>query len=213
MNVYLDIETIPDQSPGAMQEAAGRVKAPKHYKPETAAKYIQEHAAEAYHATGLDGTYGQIFCISFAVDDGEIITVQDDDERELLLSWGAKMIGEMGYEAAKRRPMYIGHNVAWDLRFLFHRHVITCVQPSVAIPYNFTPWSEAYYDTMYAWCGAKGTISLKRLAAVLGIKGHEDIDGSEVWDAVQAGRGAQVVAHCEADVARVREIHARLTFR
>ena len=70
---------------------------------------------------------------------------------------------------------------------------------------------------MTAWAGARGTVSLDKLCKVFGIatKGSEiedEIDGSKVWEFVQAGRIDDVAKYCAGDVERVRQIHKRLTF-
>lgn len=70
---------------------------------------------------------------------------------------------------------------------------------------------------MTAWAGIGNRISLDKLCRVMGIptKGSEigdEIDGSKVWDFVQAGRIADVATYCCGDVERVREIHRRMTF-
>ena len=58
---------------------------------------------------------------------------------------------------------------------------------------------------------------MDRLCRALGLpqKGDEigeDIDGSKVWDFVQAGRLDDVATYCCGDVERVREVYNRLTF-
>ena len=42
--------------------------------------------------------------------------------------------------------------------------------------------------------------------------GEEEMDGSRVWDFVQAGRLDDVAEYCRGDVERVRLLHRRLTF-
>ena len=223
MNIYLDIETVPDQREGALDAAKARVKVPANYKNvDTIAKYIDEHAEEEHHRTALNGGYGEIFCVSLAAQDEEVVTVERFDpwdaegsERSVLERLN-KLVPTLLHN---RRSYYIGHNIQFDLRFLFHRFVIHGVEPLFSLPYNEQPYRGAYYDTHYAWTGKTGDrsgkdgIKCKELAAILGIEqGANDIDGSEVWAAIQAGREDDVIAHCEADVRRVREVYKRLTF-
>jgi predicted PolB exonuclease-like 3'-5' exonuclease len=71
---------------------------------------------------------------------------------------------------------------------------------------------------MTAWAGWGGRISLDALCKALDIptKGTEldgeDIDGSKVWDFVQAGRVSDVATYCMADVERVRTVYKRMNF-
>jgi NTP pyrophosphatase (non-canonical NTP hydrolase) len=58
---------------------------------------------------------------------------------------------------------------------------------------------------------------LRFLCKVLGIEGKgseigDEIDGSKVWDFVQAGRIAEVATYCGGDVHRAREMHRRMAF-
>jgi predicted PolB exonuclease-like 3'-5' exonuclease len=74
------------------------------------------------------------------------------------------------------------------------------------------------FDTMTAWAGWGGRVSLARLCAALGLPakgseiGEDEMDGSRVWDFVQAGRLDDVAEYCRGDVERVRLLHHRLNF-
>ena len=217
MNIFIDIETIPDQRDGALELAKARVKVPANYKDvKKIASYIDEHAEEERRRTALNGGYGEIFCVSLAAQDEPVVTVERFDpwdaegsERSVL----ERLNNLVPALLHNRRPRYIGHCVEFDLRFLFHRYVVHGIRPAFALPYNEPSWRDAYFCTMFAWAGTRGSVKLKELSAILGIEqGANDIDGSEVWAAVQAGREDDVIAHCEADVRRVREVYNRLTF-
>lgn len=91
-NLYIDIETIPAQRPDviaeirASQEAKlvaeiDSLKAPSNYGTEAAAKWVSAKTEalrasfdadvdEAYRKTGLDGAYGQICVIGWAINCG-----------------------------------------------------------------------------------------------------------------------------------------------
>lgn len=218
--IFLDIETVPDQREGAADAARARIKVPKQYKkPEAIEKYIAENTEEAYHATGLNGGYGEMFCVSFAVDGSDVLTVKRSDpwresmaEAVLLETLNIALPGSLGPAGSKRRLLFVGHNIEFDLRFLFHRYVVNQIKPAFALPYNDAPWKGSYFCTEYAWVGAKKKIGCKELSMILGMPAGNDIEGSEVWGCVQRGELEAVIAHCEADVERVRHIYRRLTF-
>src|SRR5574343_839824 len=99
MNIYLDIETLPTVDPSVIadfKQSADKekeeIKAPSNYKDETKiASYISEKAAEIdagiankIARTSFDGMYGRIACICYAIDDGEVQSIADDDEYAML---------------------------------------------------------------------------------------------------------------------------------
>ncbi len=208
MRIYIDIETIPDQRDGALEAARSRVRAPANYKdPEKIGAYIDEHAETAYRETALDGTYGQIVCVCYAVDDSPVATFMGSEPDILHRAWA-----DVSKAARGQTPTFIGHNVQFDLAYLYHRSVVNRVRPSVHIPHTAAPWTGAYVDTQYLWRGAKGYIKLTELCAALGIEADDEIDGSQVWDRYQAGDMDSILEHCVADVERVRQIYKRLRF-
>lgn len=233
MNVYLDIETIPGQSDAVRAallaeaaEAKAAIQAPANYKdPAKIADFIAAKSAEidakadeTWRKTAFDGSRGEVVCIAWAIQDGPTTVSYrglDEDEGRVLLDFFAALKTELN----GRPPVFIGHNVRdFDLRFLFHRAVILGIRPPFDLPHDARPGSDRVFDTMTAWAGWGGRISLNRLCEALGIptKGAEldgeEIDGSKVWDFVQCGLGGKVARYCMADVERVRAIHRRMRF-
>ena len=106
----------------------------------------------------------------------------------------------------------IGHNIeAFDMRFMFQRSVIRNVRPTLNL--NMSRYSDNLFDTMTAWAGYQGRISLDALCKALGIPSPKNgIDGSKVWDAVRDGRIDEVATYCAADVDATREAFLRMTF-
>lgn len=234
--IYIDIETIPGQHPSvrdALQAEANEekatIKAPSNYKDaDKIAEFIMAKQAEIdtgvdarWRKTSFDGALGQVVSISLAVGDEAPINLFQEEwatSEPYLLGEMNRAIGEAYKASRDMRPVFIGHNVvAFDLRFLFQRSVLLGIKPHPVIPFSARPWDESVFDTMVAWAGVGNRVSLDKLCRVFGIptKGTEigdEIDGSKVWDFVQAGRIADVATYCGGDVERVREIHRRMTF-
>jgi len=179
---------------------------------------------QQYRATSFDGAHGHVAVIGFAIDDADPITLCVDHKN---------LHGEQGERGAiakffhmidkastgqHQRPTFIGHNlVGFDLRFLFQRAVVLGVRPPASIPFHAKPWDERVFDTMTKWAGDRNRVSMASLCDALGLAGKgaelgEEIDGSMVWDFIQAGRISDVAIYCAGDVIRTREIHKRLTF-
>ena len=243
LHLYLDIETIPDQRTGAWQTTPEAVKshfkAPSDLTKEQAAtdlsitdkdaiKYTSkaamiaqweaemrdnkaaEVAEQQYHKTALNGGYGQARIIGVAANDSEITVLENANEPALLQAfndWIAAHLGNLPTNAIH----FIGHNIEWDLRFLFHRYVIHGIKPTAHLIHS--RYSEHLFDTMQAWAGYGNKISLHELCQIHIPTSKDGIDGSQVWDYIQAGRVSEVADYCARDVAATREAYRRLTFQ
>ncbi len=222
MLIYLDIETIPAQDAGVRAELALTVKPPGTLKKaESIAAWERDERAQAVEdawlKTGLDGTYGQVWCIGWAIEDehAQVLRATDfgaEAERDLLKRWTASIQSSYSGNSGTR-PTIVGHNIiGFDLPFLWRRAIIRSVKPPFWLPRNPKPWSDAVIDTMLMWAGDRGTIGLDRLARALGENGKAGMTGADVWPALQAGRAADVAAYCADDVELTRRIHKRLVF-
>jgi len=187
-------------------------------------RMAEAKADEAWRRTSFDGALGQIVVIGYAID-GEAPVTLHAGNRCLSLKAEAETLRECyaRLATAVREPMratsrWVGHNIlGFDFPFLWQRSVVHGIRPPNWIPFRARPWDDRAFDTMLAFAGDRGRISQDKLCRVLGIdaKGSElgdDIDGSKVWDFVQAGRIADVATYCAGDVNRARELHRRMTF-
>lgn len=248
--LYLDLETLPSQRPDVLAEIReakqtqlaadiDAIRAPGNYKDaEKIAAWMSNEGQQkaqalrdafdadvdaAYRKTGLDGAYGQVCVIGFAVDDTDPRTVWSADwsnptcEQELLEDFYLALNGAVS-PSYERSITVVGHNVAgFDLRFMVQRSIVRDVRPHAIIraASQAKPWeSDKVFDTMVQWAGVGKSISLDKLCKALGVQSPKgDLDGSKVWDYVKAGRIADVAEYCAGDVAATREVHRRLTFR
>lgn len=227
MNLYIDIETIPTQRDDIRESIAAGIKPPANYsKPETIEKWEKESKPEAVesaiHATGLDGTFGEIICIGWALDDecpSCVGRFPNEPEGELLnkfftsLDENIRLLDPNGYQ---RHPTWIGHFITgFDLRFIWQRCVINSIKPIVKIPYDAKPWGDQVFDTKVEWTGMNkytGNGSLDAISKALGYEGKGDMDGSKVWSYIQEGKLKEVMDYCKDDVEKTRLLHKRMTF-
>lgn len=214
--IYIDVESVPDQSEGAPERALSLLKVPGNYsKPETIAKWLQENGEKAWRDTALNGAYGEAIIIGYALDDGApqaLYRLHDDPggparEAELLQEFW-----EIVRSLTVAALTWVGHNVLWDLKFLYHRSMVLGLDVPTQLPLAPAPWSPQVADTSYMWTWDRTrSISLSELAGILGVECKTDgIDGSQVWDHAQAGNYDELVAYCKEDVQAVREIYRRL---
>jgi hypothetical protein len=244
MNLYLDIETLPAQRPDVLEEIRESCKAelaaaleaitcPGNYKDPakiaewhattrldkvTALKDAHESNIEAaYRRTGLDGAFGQVCVIGWALEDDAPNTIEDADDEGHLLRGFAHVLRAIP-PSELHSTTVVGHNVsAFDLRFLAQRSIVRGIRPHqiIARAAQAKPWeSEKVFDTMVQWSGVGKSISLDRLCKALSIPSPKgELDGSKVWDFVRDGRINEVAKYCAGDVAAVRAVHQRMTFR
>ncbi|MFA5927357.1 MAG: ribonuclease H-like domain-containing protein [Patescibacteria group bacterium] len=214
MKLCLDIETLP-----ADESMVPQIKFLYGRKLEKIAKrketsdtpvYGESDASvdfdKYYRGTSLDGSFGQILCIAYAIDDDEVRVIchPDDEKKTLQEFWGI----------AKSAHLFIGHNVMdFDLRFIYQRSIVLGVRPSREL--SFARYrSEPIYDTMKEWAKwSNNNISLENLAIALDIDSPKDgIDGSQVYDFYKEGKVKEICDYCKRDVAATRAVYKRMIF-
>lgn len=229
MNVFIDIETIPDQTAGAVASIAENleVKAPNLTKPkliealnlgdqgkyktvdelkelwvaEFAESEKENQATEQWLKTSFDGGKGQLCCVGIARGGDPVIT----------LTGSEKQILESVNLLLKEYPSvtFVAHNKKFDLPFLFKRFVINGIEPQ----FIFDAHAKKHICTMELWEGFGGRISLDNLAKQLGLGGkYEGMDGSQVWPEFKAGSIDKIAEYCADDVRLLREIYNKINF-
>lgn len=211
--LFIDIETIPSQCAAVKVAIRNEIKPPANIKLEKSiAAWMEENAdsaaEDAWLKTSFDGGRGEVVCIGWAVDDEPVQSLCrqiDEPEDHLLKSFFSMVDGE--YQV-------IGHNVlAFDMRFLFHRAVILNTPPTLTLRQDERYNGAKCFDTMLAWAGWGNRISLKKLCLLLGIPVKSGgIDGSMIWEYMQAGKIVEVADYCREDVEAVRAIYNRMNF-
>ena len=216
INIYIDIETVPNQSPEYRAKVREGIKPPAQFKKQDSidawmAENAESATDEVIAKTSFDPAYGHIACIGWAVGDDHTrsFSIDNIDEEAGVLDGFFNVIKE---DCGVHMVRWIGHYISgFDLRFLLNRAIVLGVKlpSSLILPRDIKPWSDQVFDTMTAWAGAKGTISQDNLAKALGLAGKGDFDGSMVAEAWANGEHAKIAAYCRDDVETVRAIHRK----
>jgi hypothetical protein len=232
MNIYLDIETIPCQSPDLIAMIGEGVKPPATMsKPETIAKWEAESKSAAIEQavlnTSFDGALGMIAMIGIAIDDYPVEILCSETaltakawaaaESDALRALSDRLAAAVNSERPNERGAlkFIGHNIlGFDLRFLWQRLVINSVSPSRYIPFGTRYSGERVYDTMTEWNpDRQRSISLDKLCRVLRVPTPKaSMGGADVWPKLSAGQVSEVVEYCRGDIEALRSCYKRMTF-
>lgn len=238
MDIVIDLETLPDQSEGAIDKYAEGLKVKCNLatkddigkalsldaqtvkftsRGDLEAQWVERFAKEAIHAqaeekwlkTSFDGSYGKICCIGYGTDENSVHCIADDDEKLLLAEFWK--IVEMICQ--NKPPYFIAHNAKFDLPFLWHRSVINGVVPNRYFKAHGRHGSD-HYCTSEGWAGYGNRISLNNLSKILGLQGKtEGMSGADVWPEYQKGNIEKIAEYCKQDVLATYQIYKRLTFK
>jgi len=220
IDIFIDIETIPNQSPEYRAMVRETIKPPANLKKqESIDAWFAENADaatdEAVAKTSFDPAAGHIVCIGWAVGDERPRSLSNKTvkcEAENLKDFFREINHACQSGLALVGAQWIGHYISgFDLRFLINRAIILGVQlPSkLVLPRDIKPWGGQVFDTMTAWAGNKDKISQDRLAKALGLAGKGEFDGSMVAEAWANGEHEKIAAYCRDDVETVRAIYRR----
>ncbi len=196
--IFLDIETLPaagdkvDLVKRLWQESVGKASA------------SESKFEDYFRGTSLQGEFGRIFCICYALDDKKTGSISGDEKKMLEQFWGI----------ARECDLFVGHNIMnFDLRFIYKRSIILGVRPSREL--SFARYrNNPIYDTMCEWEKWGGSIGLHKLCLALGLASPKEagLDGSKVYDYFLAGKSEEIIAYCKRDVESVRAIYNKVNF-
>ncbi len=220
--LYFDIETIPasEDSKTTLKYLYDK-KCAKFDEAKTDENAVFMDFDEFYEKTCLDGSFGRILCISYALSDGPVKSICSPDDEK-------KMVEEF-WDVAAGADLFIGHNIMeFDLRFIMQRSAILGVKPSwnkFEEP-GKKPWEMGkflsfaryrncpIFDTMCEWSNwGRPNVGLEHIALSMGIPTpKEGIDGSQVWNFYKAGKVKEIADYCNRDVETTRAVYKRMTF-
>lgn len=181
------------------------------------AKQAEFNGDEAWRKTSFDGDSGRCAIIGWAIADQPVQTIHIDslatcDEAAMLAAFFNRLSEQlMSANGNIYDPMLIGHNLDFDLRFLFKRAVIMGIKPPISL--ILPRYSSALFCTMHQWAGYDKRISLVNLCDALDIPCSKNgMDGSQVWDYINDGRIAEAAGYCEGDVHDTRNCKRKMCF-
>lgn len=224
MDVFLDIETLPCADPVLIAEISSRIKPPGTLrKAESIQKWeIEERpqaVADACARSSLDGAFGRLCIIGWAIDDAEPQVLVTENETELLTSFFAEIVPILEpHDGHPPSVRWIGHNlVGFDLPFMRKRCVVNgiCPPTSLRLAMSARPWDANVADTMLMWDSERDKrIGLDLLCKVLGIQSPkaDGIDGSKVAGLFSAGEYGRLGEYCSADVIATRACFRAMTW-
>ena len=212
MHLYLDIETIGTTDPDIVAEIAANIAPPGNIsKAETIAAWERDSKPVAVdlavRKTAFDGAYGSVICVGLAIDNAQAVTICGA-EPTLLTALASELRAVSPIQA-----VVVGHNITWDVRFLWQRYIVHGMTPPKVITKaaKAKPWEID--DTMLMWNPERDKrISLDNLCRALKVQtSKQDLDGSRVWDAYKAGEIDRIAAYCKDDVEATRACYQRMS--
>lgn len=220
MLTFLDIETIPDLSEGALQRCIDAVEPPGNYKkPDSIAEWKLANAEaigkEEWQRTALDPMRGSVAVICWETEKSgprSIYREPGESEATMLNTW-AELIGldMTDVPGSYRLPRFVGWNVAeFDLRFIAIRCVVHGIKLPFALPVNERYDGRGVCDLMRIWSGFKGFQKQSAVAKALGIELADQTDGKDLWPLIQEKGIQAAVTKCLSDVGALKQIYGRM---
>lgn len=234
MNIYLDIETLPNA------EMYTELLMVWTKDPDSPIKWSEikdtSRDKKAVAKTALSGSLGRTYMIGFAVDDGpptyfrvenakEIFFKPEyrEREKEMLLSFfdflnteSARLRGTPD-KGSVEELVFVGHNVIdFDLRFLWQRSVMLDIPcPHVIRSALNTRYPRNCYDTMREWSGFRAMVSLEQLCGESGIKygGDAELGGADLFNEFLYGDDRHIASKNMQDVTAARTLYKRMSGR
>jgi predicted PolB exonuclease-like 3'-5' exonuclease len=206
MNIFLDLETVPDGE----KPTTDQLTPPGTYKKadSIAAWYADKEARDEdldniYRKRSLPPavyTEGRVLCIAYAVNDGPIEGLINDNEEQLFKDFEKELGKHDGvYRAA---PRVIGFNgFSFDFPIT---HLRACKYGCRDLAVIFRPPSRDFLvDCMklFLLTDHSAKVSLDNACKFFGIPTSKDLmSGAEVYDNYLAGKTKEILKYCQADV-------------
>ncbi len=210
----IDLETTQAQDEGIIADVIATMKAPANYKKqETIDKWLEDNKESAIAKTSFDGWAGTLCTIGFKVNNDESRVFHrkvGESEKSLLNDFFDYLTQTYGVNF---NPLWVAHNIEFDMHFLYKRMVVNNVRPPIPFPVMPKAWDKHCFCTMHNSTGGKPGGSLNRISKVLGLgQKTEGIDGSQINQAWLDGRDDEIAEYCRNDVELCKKIYDRLNF-
>jgi hypothetical protein len=222
VHITIDIETLPNvANADAYNDILNELKNPYKLKSkveewDSITKY--QLADEEYRKQALDPWTGEIVCISWAVNDGEVHGIVRDpainNEKTFLATVDKAIYDEVKETGeAPQYAIWVGHNLQFDIGWIAKRMLKYQIRSLMSYPSNPKPLGDRYcYCTMANAAGWSGRVSLNKLAKFFGL-GDKIADGGMVYDMYVAKQFDDILKYCMSDVWLTREIYYHLNYK
>ncbi len=215
-SLVVDIETLPDGE----YPSPSDIKVPANYKNEASILKFQNdpvNLEKAYRARALDPFSGRILCISWKLDDEPIRSSISDDEQIVMEGFESQLrqqfLDRFNGNPTIAYPTVIGHNIKFDMGFLFlrflkynHEWLLSITSDTVKdLKLACTMKTMAVLDPY------KTYVSLDKSCGFFGIDGKSDgITGADVYPMYKEGKLDEIRKYCERDVEACYSLAKRL---
>lgn len=166
-------------------------------------------AIDKWHdKTSLDGSWGEIISVAYAINNHApkvFYRGAETREEDMLVDFLTAVEGDLNALDVSAHPTVVGHNVAFDLGFLFKRLAIHRIQ----YPY-WLSWPVSFkspvHDTQTMWVGAREYISLDALGYIL-LGRRKTMSGGDVAQLWLDGEYERIGEYNIEDVEMTRAVH------
>ena len=215
--IYVDIETLPASDEDILNGIKSNLKAPSNYKdPEKIASYIEDNLDKKVRDTALSGLFGQVLCIGYAVDDGDVDFFYADGEvhgeSQILSAFRRVCCDGSVSQFDFCQNVLVGHNILdFDAPFLSQRMMINGLPP--LFRHHTKPWDMSIDDTMTMFaCGKREHYSLENLCKAFSVESPKgEITGANVYDYWLEGEHEKIAEYCKRDVEATRSVYKAMT--
>jgi len=204
--LYFDIETLPVIEPAMVEKFRDRIKPPGNIKkPESIKKWFESNSNidNAISKTALDGAWGKVFCIAYAIDDGELQVIQEESEIGMFSSFKKVTVDE------NNTPRHlVGHYIkGFDIPFMHKRMLVNGMGPLFRFGAKAWEYNASCIGEMFS-CDPRNVPKLDTLCCAFDVDSPKsDMDGSKVYQAFLDGKHHEINTYAMQDVRAIREIH------
>lgn len=199
--LFSDIETIPSQDKAMVDLHMSKFTHPGNMsKQETIDNFMNDPININKHMKkmSLDPLLGQIFCIGFAIGDGELMSLKAlnfEEEKEMLKDFRGIL------RPNGKQLTLVGHYFRkFDAPYISKRMMIHGLGP--LFPFGTKPWDQQIDDTYEMFsAGSDKSASLDSMCKAFNLPSPKDgFDGSMVAQAFIDGEYDRITNYCEDDV-------------
>ena len=203
--LFIDIETRPGTPDYNKIKPDARLKDEEKIRLD-----LEEKKKDAEKGTLLKSCRGFIYCITVALDEGEIVTfAHPSDEKSVIEQLNEYVrVNQLSYD-----DVIVGHNFkSFDLPWLLQRSMKYQQHYLFHFLQSFDRYSKNLFDTMerFNFTAYKELTSQSDVAYFFGIPVTDEIKGGDVYECFLAGEYDKIIHHNHEDVRVLREIYKRM---